>query len=226
MRRRPSRKSERGTTVLIVVMVTTLITAIGVFAVRNIAEIDRAVGYGRQAAQTTALAELATAAAMAQIGVTGNAYVNGVDGMSKVDPSDSANPTKPYYKCQANRPFESLGGATCFPLSQDFIEGTTTTNGGETLLEPTIAGTETGSFGAISGMTGNVNVEMTEKRNTKIPIPGSSGSAIDVTLTTTAVISPIPQGTTDPCGGGAAIVAVKKAMRAHIIVPSDPGTKP
>ena len=35
-KRRFSRKDERGTTVVVVVMVTTLITAIGIFAVRNV----------------------------------------------------------------------------------------------------------------------------------------------------------------------------------------------
>ena len=52
-RRRFSRKDERGTTVVVVVMVTTLITAIGVFAVRNVTQIDQAVGYSRQSCRAT-----------------------------------------------------------------------------------------------------------------------------------------------------------------------------
>jgi hypothetical protein len=215
-----SRKSERGTTVLIVVMVTTLITAIGVFAVRNIAEIDRAVGYGRQAAQTTALAELGTTAAMAQIAATGTSYQ--VE-MSKIDElaAGTSNPTKPKYKCWANRPFETTGGSTCFPILQERIEGFTTTNNGETLLEPPVAGAESGSFGALSQLSGTINAELTEKRNTGVPTPGNAGSSIDVTLTTTAMVSPTQAGS-DPCANGAATVAVKKVMRAHVILPPDP----
>ena len=64
LKRRLARKSQRGTTVLVVVMVTTLITAIGVFAVRNASQIDQAVGYSRQATQTVALSELGTSAAI------------------------------------------------------------------------------------------------------------------------------------------------------------------
>lgn len=201
-KRRFSRKDERGTTVVVVVMVTTLITAIGIFAVRNVSQIDQAVGYSRQSAQTNALAELGTTAAITQVGSMGSYYS---DQMSMG------------LTCLANGPFANASSSSCFHLNQDDFDTVTTGHSGETLLEPTVAGTETGSFGPLANTTGLVRVEMTEKHATNTPIPGSSGTAFDVTLTTTASVSPITLGA-DPCAG-VATMAVKKVMRAHVILP-------
>jgi hypothetical protein len=202
-RRRFSRKDERGTTVVVVVMVTTLITAIGIFAVRNVSQIDQAVGYSRQSAQTTALAELGTTAAVTQIGSMGGYYT---DQMSRG------------LKCLANGPYASNSSSTCFHLDQGDIDVATTSHSGETLLEPSVAGTETGSFGPLSHTAGFVRVELTEKHATNTPIAGSSGTAFDVTLTTMASVSPISK-TADPCANGVASMTVQKVMRSHVIVP-------
>jgi hypothetical protein len=211
--RRLPRKGERGTTVVIVVMVTTLITAIGVFAVRNISQIDQAVGYGRASVQTMALAELGTSAAMAEIGATGTAYANEMD---RRDPATNL----PVFRCGANGPYMSDATASCYPLSQARIEARTTSAGGETLVEGTVAGTESGSFGPLADLTGTVSVELTEKRPTNRPIAGAKAgdSAFDVTLTTTAIVGP-----PGPCAVGATM-AVKKVMRSHVIIPPEPGT--
>jgi hypothetical protein len=218
---RRRRRAERGTTIVIVVMVATLITAIGAFAVHNIAQVDLAVGYSRQSAQTYALAELGTTAAMAHIGLTGTAYSNL---MSETQvPPDPDNPNAPRFRCVANGPYANNGGSSCFRIQQERIESLTTSRGGETLLEPA-AGSETGSFGLLANMRGLVDVELTEKRPTNRDIAGSrqGSSAFDITLTTTAVVSPPPTAA-DPCSGVAGLT-VKKVVRAHVIVPPDPGT--
>ena len=209
-KRRLSRKSERGTTVVIVVMVTTLITAIGMFAVRNISQIDQAVGFSRQSAQTNALAELGTTAAMAQIVVLGSYYTTQMD---------------KGFQCQANGPYATTLGSTCYRMKQTEIEGTTTSNGAETLLEPAVAGAESGSFGPLSNTTGFVSIELTEKYKTSTPKAGSvqgNGSDFDVTLTTTANVRPVSTDP-DPCGASVPAVTVKKVLRAHTIVPGQPG---
>ncbi len=220
-RRLRSRRSERGTTVIIVVMVTTLITAIGTFAVHNIGQVDLAVGYSRQSAQTYALAELGTSAAMAQIAATGTAYSNLMS--ETAIPQNPANPNVPRFRCLANERYAASSGSSCFRIQQERIESMTTSNGGKTLLEPTIAGSETGSFGPLSSTIGLVDVELTEKRPTNRDIAGSrqGSSAFDITLTTTAVVSPPPTGS-DPCS--IAAMTVKKVTRAHVIIPPDPGT--
>jgi hypothetical protein len=203
------RRAERGTTVVIVVMVTTLITAIGLFAVRNISQIDQAVGFSRQSAQTNALAELGTTAAMSQIVVLGSYYTSQMDNG---------------YQCLANGPYATRLGSTCYRIKQSEIEGTTIAAGGETLLEPAVAGSESGSFGPFANTTGFVSVEMTEKYKATGNTAGTkqgSGSTFDVTLTTTANVRPISTDP-DPCGNSVPAVSVKKVLRAHTIVPGQP----
>lgn len=207
-RRRFSRKAERGTTVVVVVMVTTLITAIGIFAVRNISQIDMAVGFSRQSAQATALAELGTTTAMAQINSKGAEYPNKMSSE---------------FKCFANARYTTRD---CYHFSREFLEGQTAANSGETLLEPAVPGTETGSFGVSANADGTLKVEMTEKHPTNSPLPGTdlsntSGNNLspqDVTLTTFALVGP-RTGATDVCADGVSSMAVKKVVRAHIIVP-------
>jgi hypothetical protein len=203
-RRRFARKGERGTTVVVVVLVTTLITAIGVFAVRNVNQIDRAVGYSRQAAQSNALAELGTTAAMAEIGAKGGSYTNNMSSG---------------LWCLSNGVYAKDTSSSCYKLDRGALETITAANNGETLLEPAIAGNETGSFGPLANTTGVIQVELTDKHSTNTPIPGG-GDAFDVTLTTMATVTPIT-GSSDPCADGVATMAVTKVLRAHMIVPAN-----
>ncbi len=202
-------------------MVTTLITAIGVFAVRNISQIDMAVGYSRQAAQTSAFAELGTSAAMAQMVATGNGYAIDMEARDLNDPLK----LRPAFSCEANGRYATASLSTCYPLSQERIDSMTSTNNGETLVEPAV-GAETGSFGPLANTTGYVKIEFTEKRPTNTPIGGfkaGESSASDITLTTIAVVSPIATAG-GQCGDNVATMSVKKMMRSHVIVPPRPGT--
>lgn len=52
-----AQRTQRGAALFVVVMVITLLTAVGLFAVRSTSLVDAATGYARQAAQTTALAD-------------------------------------------------------------------------------------------------------------------------------------------------------------------------
>lgn len=208
LKRRLARKSERGTTVLVVVMVTTLVTAIGVYAVRNSSLIDQAVGYSRQSSQTVALAELGTSAAISEFG---------------------ANKAAAYVTQMVNRPETCLANtqayatAPCARLFRSDIEASTQ----DTLLEPTVAGVDTGSLGPSGAMMGDLYVEITERSPTGRPIAGTDlgGTGIElkyakVTLTTTAQIRPTaPAGGDDnTCNAGVAAVASKKVMRARVVV--------
>jgi hypothetical protein len=195
-----ARKSERGTTVLITVMVTTLITAVGVFAVRNVSKIDQAVGMSRRGNQTMAVAELGASAALSQISLAGaQYYADHMDGTTK---------------CQANANFDQLP-TTCYRMRAEDFAGTS----GETLFEPSIAGTETGSFGPLGSSMGFVSVEMTEKYNTNFPVPGAEvGKAtyVSVTMTSTGNVRPNSGATT--CTVSDARATSKQVMRAHTII--------
>jgi hypothetical protein len=209
--RRWTRKSERGTTVMVVVLATTLLTAIGIFAVRNAGQVDMAIGYSRQAAQTTAVAELGTTAALAQIAVNGARFY-----LDKMDSN---------IECAAN-PSGTLATTmqsitTCYPLSQGELEKASA----QPLFKAAVkASGETGSFGPYAAVSGAVGIELTEKHKANNPVKGEKqGSATyyDVTMTTTGKVRP-PSSTTDECADGAAETTVKKVVRAHTIIgPAD-----
>jgi hypothetical protein len=214
LKRRLARKSERGTTVLIVVMVTTLVTAIGLFAVRNASFIDRAVGYSRQSAQTGALADLGTTATIAEFGAN--------KASALVAQMENAPET-----CVANH---GVAGATCYRLFKGDLERSTQALASQPLLassDDDPDNFETGSFGPTASAFGDVFVEITEKGPTYRPIAGTdvggTGRELKyarVTLTTTGMVRPqVPAGGDDnTCNDGIAAVASKKVMRARVVV--------
>lgn len=201
VRRFLARKSERGTTVLITVMVTTLITAVGVFAVRNVAKIDQAVGFSRRGNQTLAVAEFGATSALSQISVAGAQYY--------ADSMDNGG------TCQANAGFNQLP-TTCYRMRPEDFK----TPSGKALFEPTVTGTETGSFGPSADSMGFVSVEMTEKYNTNFPVPGAElgkASYVAVTMTSTGNVRPVVAGTAQ-CTGNTARATSRQVMRAHTII--------
>jgi hypothetical protein len=199
--RRFARKGERGATVVIVVMVTTLLAAIGVLAVRNISQVDQAAGYGRQSNQTMALAEMGTTVAAAQLAYKKVYYLKEMD--------------NPLLICQAN---QGLLGRNCYPLSQQELDTATTGLGGRALLEPAVAGTDTGSFGPVANVSGFVDVEVTDIHRANLPQAGEDleKTPFDATLTTTARVVPSTPAAA-PCAANISIMTVKKVMRAHVI---------
>jgi hypothetical protein len=214
LKRRLARKSERGTTVLVVVMVTTLVTAIGVLAVRNASLIDQAVGYSRQSSQTTALAELGTTATIAEFGANkASALVAQMDNAPE--------------KCVANKDPPAAANSPCYRLFKQDLEGSILASSSQPLLVSTVAGSETGSFGPTSSSFGDIFVEITEKGPTGRPVAGTdiggTGMSLKyakVTLTTTGEVRPLaPAGGDDnTCNEGVAAVASKKIMRARVVV--------
>jgi hypothetical protein len=211
LKRRLARKSERGTAVVIVTMVMTLVTAIGLLAVRNASVIDQAVGYSRQASQTAALAEFGTTATIAEFGANKAAAL--------VGQMDTAPET-----CVANRDAPNV---TCYRLFKEDLEASTLAASSQPLLVSSVAGTETGSFGPTSSSFGDVFVEITEKGPTGRPVAGTDigGTGVQlkyarVTLTTTGQVRPLaPTGVDDDtCNDGIAAVASKKVMRARVVV--------
>jgi hypothetical protein len=62
------RANQRGAALFIVVMVITLLTAVGVFVAHSTTVVDTAVGYARQAAQTLALADYGARLVASELG--------------------------------------------------------------------------------------------------------------------------------------------------------------
>ncbi len=61
-------RSQRGAALFVVVMVITLLTAVGLFAARSTSLVDAATGYARQAAQSTALADYGAQLVASELG--------------------------------------------------------------------------------------------------------------------------------------------------------------
>jgi len=66
--RRPDRAGERGATIFVVLLVLTLLSAVGIFAVRSATQVTIAAGNSRQATQSLLFAEGAGALAVAELG--------------------------------------------------------------------------------------------------------------------------------------------------------------
>ena len=96
-----ARTNERGAALFVVVMVITLLTAVGVFAARSTSLVDAATGYGRQAAQTLALADYGAKLVASELGQGRSARVfQLMDGRNQYCPtygSPAALPLQPCY---------------------------------------------------------------------------------------------------------------------------------
>jgi hypothetical protein len=64
----PSTHKQRGAALFVVVMVITLLTAVGLFAARSTSLVDAATGYARQAAQSVALADYGVQLVASELG--------------------------------------------------------------------------------------------------------------------------------------------------------------
>jgi hypothetical protein len=66
------RRAEGGMAVFLVVLVLTMVSAIGVFAMRSASLVDLATGFNRQSVQSTLMAEYAARAAASYLGQNTN----------------------------------------------------------------------------------------------------------------------------------------------------------
>jgi hypothetical protein len=112
--------AQRGAAVFIVVMVLTLLTAVGIFAVRSASLADLAAGYDREAAQASLVAEYATVATASYLATAAGSTV-------------IANITRSPY-CQSNTNVGNIW-LPCFKMLSQQIEASTLLYGNEDLFE-------------------------------------------------------------------------------------------
>lgn len=230
MVRRRHRDRQRGAAVFIVVMVITLLTAIGVFAIRSSSLVDQAAGYDRQGLQTAYLTEYAGRAVTTELG----------DGAAKSYLDRIVVGTD---ECQANKnvvPLDPTRPVPCYKLYISEIAGRVQNNfSTSTVLDkqaPTAAGSLGGPTGAAGDQTaieGVFVVEMTEPYES-IPNPGSEQAAnaanafrdVQVTLTALAQVRPIDTtgvGTDPWCSVAASSTSASvSGLRAHVTLKNVP----
>jgi hypothetical protein len=161
--------SQRGAAVFIVVMVLTLLTAVGIFAVRSASLADVAAGYDREAAQASLVADYATTAAAAYLATQSTDTI-------------LANMNPPSLYCQSNANALNLK-MPCFKMTTALIEQSTLAQGNENLFE-----TSSSSLNVNGTTVADFIVELTDPGSNGVPKAGSQKSAIQVTVTAIAQV--------------------------------------
>lgn len=212
-----SRQHQRGAAVFIVVMVVTLLTAVGIFAMRSASLVDVATGYNRQGLQTEYVAnygilltahELSTEAASAYT----NVAQTGSDDCLTTHRVNTAAVGQPF--CYA---FQSQELAHRFDGNDGLFEASDDLPG--TLVDP---------VGAAADDTENLEarfvVEMTEAFQTG-NVRGADLSSnqlvpVQVTLTARSFVNP-PRADATVCDDAAAAGGVQE-VRSHVVLPAVP----
>lgn len=218
----------------VVVLVVTLLTAIGVFALRSVSLVDVAAGYDRQASQTLYLSEYAGRAASAELG----------DGAAKIyiDKVSSGADTNCLVNTKLNATAldPSITFLPCYKLFLSEIDSRVDTHFSGHKVLTVQDGTKAGSLGPmldtgniIPVMEGVFVVEMTDAAATT-PNPGSPQggnnpanqfSDVQLTLTAFAQVRPTEPDPADPwCTGvnAAAAAASVSSLRAHVTLRNVP----
>jgi len=185
-------QAQRGAAVFIVVMVLTLLTAVGIFAVRSASLADVAAGYDREAAQTSLIAQYATTATAAYLATPA---ANSVLGSMQ-----------PSLYCQSNMNLK----AACFKMGSGMLEASTVAASGEDLFE-----TSSSSLNANGKTVADFVVELTDPARTGKYTPGSPQSTVQVTV---AAIAQVQQAGACVNGVGTTWNAGQQMMRAYISV--------
>lgn len=190
--RRATPHAERGAAVFLVVLILTLITALGVFALRSASLADVAAGFDREGAQ---------AALIAQYGITATAAYVGT-GVSDTIISKMKSPPDAGYimpACESNGYPMGLPPRSppmrCFRLRQDVLEQSFTNSSNEVVFAPSnknLLG-HTSSLNVNETTDAAFSVEMTDISTTGMPLTGSGEDWVQyqVTLTSLAQVRPV-----------------------------------
>ena len=221
-RNRPARQAQRGAAVFIVVMVLTLLTAVGIVAVRATSLADAAAGFDREGAQ---------AALIAQYGITATtAYMASVSGgaiLNQFTLSETQTSPPPPV-CESN--LLSASDSTkiprpgCYRFQMAQLDASFMQDSNETSFAPT---NQTGPAGSTSSLTPNEStnatyaVELTEGAKTGVSIHGNptSDTAVMLVLTSIAQVRPTAAAALNVCTASQG----QQVMRAMITAQKAPG---
>ena len=217
-----TRQAERGAAVFIVVMVITLLTAVGVFAVRSASLADVAAGYDREGAQAALVAEYAVSASAAYMANSGLSTE-----IMRRYTETTRNLTSNLPKCQSNNLLTPVATGTpslgCALLDSNDIQTSATRMGSEFVFAP--ANLTGSGVGATSSLNANettsafFTVEITDAAETGIPSAGSKATSSSWLMTLTAM-SQVRPAAACAAVGGTAPAAGQQVMRAMITAES------
>jgi len=181
---RRSRRSERGAVIFIVIMVLTVLSAIGIFAARAAGLNQRMSGYARQATQTAYVAEYGTLAMIDELSGDRKAIY-------------LAEMAKGTELCRADERISGVAtmGLPCYRVYMSELQDRLQEDkSGITMFDDTAAG----SFGSTE-LRGDFVVELTDRSRAGRAIAGMDQGGVgprfrydQVTLTTTGQVRPNP----------------------------------
>lgn len=196
------RRRESGAAVFLVVMVLTIVAAIGVFSMRSASLVDLATGYSRQSVQATMASNYAARAAATYLETNPNlasstTYVSGcATALHGIDPDAPCQVFKTNVISEAilaaapRAPEDGFSGLYSLPSDLTRIQAEFVTE----VTEPSMA-----------------NIRLS---------PGfPSGQFKQVTFTTIARVFPIAGVITGACSTAARSTVSQQTLRAHVIVP-------
>lgn len=216
LRHRLRRTRERGNALFVVVMVITLLTGVGVFAMRSASLSTLAAGYNRQGIQTLYLSEFGTRSAAAELVGKEQHYFNRIVRGSTASGDD----------CRANRELldtlESLNLTDKPPcaklLSTDIWQRANSAFGASNVGNSSRA--LAGELGS-PDLEGAFVVEMTDLAQVNTPLVGEDSSAgrmkhMQVLLTTTAQVRPVIAGAENTCQNALSVTSSLQTLRAKV----------
>lgn len=212
---RTARQGQRGAAVFIVVMVLTLLTAVGLFAVRSASLADLAAGYDREGAQATLIAEYAVTASAAYLANDPTTVFLGY----KASIDKSPQP------CQSN----AIAGTVpppaprpgCYRLELSELQNSFTKMSNESVFAPpntTTAAGNTSSLNANESTNASFVVEVTDAAKTGVPPEGDDAKVSLILMTLTAISQVRPA--TACAATNFAPTAGQQVMRAMIATKS------
>lgn len=203
-RARRTRGSERGAALFVVVLVITLLTGVGIYAVHTSTLVDRAAGQSNQAAQAAYATELSTLVAVAHLGTSSGGVL-------------AKRAEEVPAECYGNVGIDTtvVNKPACFKLNQSDLTAQT----GKPVLD-------TDSLSAVDSelpLTFRYEIEGTDMSSPNKPMAGMDlGSNAKLgyrKFAITSVTHVYPDaGGANVCAGGVAPITGQHQIRAHVIV--------
>lgn len=194
------RRTQRGMAVFLVVLVLTMVSAIGVFSMHSASLVDRATGFNRQNVQATAIVEFGMRGAATWLAP----HKDMVDSKVRV-PGCSPR----LLAASADAPCAVLKDTS---LSDIFAETATSP------LSDGLVG-QLNSPWDRAPIRAEVVTELTEAFDAPIAArAGSAGGIKEMTLTTEARVFPTDATSTTVCGTGSRGAMSQQRVRAHVII--------
>jgi len=216
--------SQRGAAVFIVVMVLTLLTAVGIFAVRSASMADVAAGFDREGAQATLIAEYGVTATTAYLSTSlaiPQLKALAVPPKGYTPPTCESNGLLPGAPTPSPAPQKIPG---CFKVDdQVHLAPMFSASSSETLFAPANNApttqypsypTSTSSLNVNEATDAKLVAEVTDAQSTGLPVPGfdlKTRVLYFVSVTSVAQVRPVAAcaaGTTTPSAAQTAVRAV------------------